>query len=310
MKLSKFLYLLALVIFVCSCKKDDTPFDVVAIDPQTLSETAIEDENEIQAYLQTHFYNYEEFENPPVDFDYEIKIDTISGDNAGKTPLLDQVQSENINVEVDEEEGAVQHTLYYLVVREGVEDSPTIGDTAFMRYEGLLLNATGFDASTTPAVFNLSQVVRGFGNGTTRLKGGMGPFENGDGTVRYDDHGIGLIIMPSGLGYFGSPPQGSNIPQYSPLMFKVDLLSFEKDTDLDDDGIPSILEDLNMDGNLNNDNTDEDTERIFFPNYNDSDDDGDGILTRDEISDDNGNIIIPYPDTDGDGIPDYLDSDS
>lgn len=307
---NRFYYLLAFVVFISSCKKDDTPFDAVPIDPQTLAETAVEDEMEIRAYLQTHFYNYEEFQNPPMDFDYEIKIDTISGDNAGKTPLLDQVQSETINVQESEEEGDVQHTLYYLVVREGIEDSPTIGDNSFVQYEGLLLDDTRFDASTTPAVFNLSQVVRGFGNGITRLKAGTGPIENGDGTVSYDGHGIGLVIMPSGLGYFNSPPVGSNIPSYSPLIFKVDLLSFEKDTDFDEDGIPSILEDLDMDGNLNNDNTDQDTERIFFPNYNDSDDDGDGTPTLDEISDENGNIIMPYPDSDGDGIPNYLDSDS
>ncbi len=310
MKLKRFFCLIALTIFIWSCKKDDNPVDAVIVPPRTLADVAVEDEKEIQAFLQTHFYNYEEFETPPTDFDFNIRIDTISGDNAGKTPLANQVQSETLDVLIDNEEGEIQHTLYYLIVNEGSEESPTIGDNVFVQYEGLLLDSTSFDASSTPVVFNLSRVVSGFGNGTTKLKGGTGPIENGDGTVRYDGHGIGMIIMPSGLGYFNSPPQGSNIPQYSPLIFKVDLLSFEEDTDLDKDGIPSILEDLDMDGNLNNDNTDQDSERIFFPNYNDADDDGDGTSTLEEISDDDGNIITPYPDTDGDGTPDYLDSDS
>ena len=310
MKLKAPFYFLILVLLIGSCKKDDAGPNAVVVPPQTLAETAVEDDAEIVAYLQTHFYNYEEFENPPADFDFEIRIDTISGDNAQKIPLIDQIQSETIAVLADDTEGEVAHKLYYLIAREGIAESPTIGDNTFVQYEGSLLNGVAFDASTTPTVFNLSLVVRGFGNGTTKLKAGNGPMENGDGTISYEGHGIGLIIMPSGLGYFSTPPQGSSIPLYSPLMFKVDLLSFEEDTDFDDDGIPSILEDLDMDGNLNNDNTDQDTERIFFPNYNDADDDGDGTPTLEEISDDEGNIITPYPDTDGDGTPDYLDADS
>ena len=84
----------------------------------------------------------------------------------------------------------------------------------------------------------------------------------------------------------------------------------QNEADHDRDGIPSILEDIDGDGNVKNDNTDEDQEQVFIPNYVDVDDDQDGTLTRDEISDENGNIIIPYPDTDGDGTPDYLDPDN
>lgn len=314
MKLNGIFGLLVLTLLIWSCKKDDGITNPIVVPPQTLTETAAENDTEIKTFLQTHFYNYEEFENPPADFDFKIKLDTIAGDNSGKTPLVDQVQSVSINVlSSDDAVGLVPHTLYYLEARPGTTDeSPTIGDNAFVQYEGSLLDGLTFDASTTPTIFNLSQVVQGYGNGVTKFKAGNGPIENGDGTVSYEGYGIGLIIMPSGLGYFNSPPQGSPIPSYSPLIFKVDMLSFEKDTDLDDDGIPSTMEDIDMDGNLNNDNTDADSEpfNVFLPNYTDSDDDGDGKSTRDEISDEAGNIIIPYPDSDGDGIFDYLDADS
>lgn len=311
MKISRFLYLLTVLSIFASCNNDDGIVDVEIVPPQTLAETAIENDAEIKSFLQTHFYNYEEFANPPADFDFKIKVDTIADDNADKIALIDQVETETIMVLADEDEGEVAHTLYYLVAREGIAGSPTIGDNAFVQYEGSLLNGTAFDASTTPSIFNLSQVVRGYGNGVIKLRGGTGPIENGDGTVSYDTYGIGMMIMPSGLGYFNSPPAGSIIASYTPLVFKVDMLSFEENTDLDNDGIPSIMEDIDGDGNLNNDNTDEDTEFGFFvPNYNDADDDGDGTPTLEEISDDDGNIIIPYPDTDGDLIPDYLDADS
>ena len=74
-------------------------------------------------------------------------------------------------------------------------------------------------------------------------------------------------------------------------MFEVNLLATNT-ADHDRDGVSTILEDLDGDGNLFNDDTDEDG----LPNYLDTDDDGDGILTKDELGDSN-----------DDGIPDYLD---
>ncbi|MEO9891786.1 FKBP-type peptidyl-prolyl cis-trans isomerase [Aurantibacter sp.] len=308
MQLKRIFYLLIVVIGIASCNNDDNSVSTVEV--QTLAETIVTDQDSINDFLDTHFYNYEDFANPEEDFDYKIIIDTIAGDNAAKLPLADFVETATLAVQVTEEEGYVDHTLYYIVAREGVGESPTIGDDAFVTYEGSLLDGTVFDSGTTPTVFNLSGVVRGFGNGVIKLKSGTGPIENGDGTVSYEDYGIGVVIMPSALGYYSSSTS-TLIPSYSPLIFKIDLLSFLADTDSDEDGIPNIEEDLDGDGNLNNDNTDVDLEVSFFvANYNDSDDDGDGILTLDEISDDEGNIIKPYPDTDGDGTPDYLDADS
>ncbi|MEM6318518.1 MAG: gliding motility-associated C-terminal domain-containing protein [Bacteroidota bacterium] len=66
--------------------------------------------------------------------------------------------------------------------------------------------------------------------------------------------------------------------------------------DSDGDGQPDELEDLNMDGNLENDDTDND----MIPNYRDDDDDNDGILTAVEESGPNGG------DGNGDGQPDCL----
>jgi FKBP-type peptidyl-prolyl cis-trans isomerase len=312
-----------------SCRNDD---DVTpeAIPPRLLSEVAAEDEADILAFLSTHTFNYEEFREASPNSEIKIKFDTIAGENADKTAILDinsenipgmELISETISVASSDfgrsDEEVIDHTLYILIARQGaVTDSmPTIGDNAIVRYEGQLLNGTFFDASSAqPISFNLSGVVRGFGNGVEYFQKGMGPFENGDGTISYEGYGIGAIFIPSGLGYFASP--SGSIPSYTPLIFKIDLFDYEPDTDFDGDGIPSIQEDINNDGNLNNDNTDDETEpfNVFLANYNDADDDGDGIPTRDEIlidgeiqKDANGKVI--FPDTDGDGIPDHLDNE-
>ena len=83
---------------------------------------------------------------------------------------------------------------------------------------------------------------------------------------------------------------GDNIPNYL-------------DSDDDGDGVLTIDEDLDSDGDLTNDDTDGDG----IPNYLDNDDDGDGILTINEDLDSDGNLT--NDDTDGDDIPNYLDND-
>lgn len=316
MKLKKILVFTIVFGSIWSCKKDDDPIGEV-VPPRSIIEVAAEDDAEIVTFLTTHFFNYDEFQNPPEGFDYRIKFDTIAGENEGKISIMESgslpgmefgvetisVKSSSFGIDDGEE---ANHKLYYLIARQGAsEENPTIGDNVTLRYEGLLLNGTLFDASSNqPLRLNLSGVVRGFGNGVEYLKTGTEPIDNEDGTVGSTDYGVGAIFMPSGLGYFNSA-SGSVISAYSPLIFKIDAFSYEKNTDFDGDGIPSYLEDIDEDGNLNNDNTDGD----ILANYNDTDDDGDGIPTRDEIIiDDEGNV--EFKDTDGDGTPDHLDSDS
>lgn len=308
---------LLITIFLGSCNNDDDRPVAELVPPRLLSEVVVEDDAELQEFLKSHFYNYEDFEEP-IDpgFDMIVRIDTIAGDNADKRPLWDDVQTENILVEssdlgLDDEE-EIQHTLYYVVVRDGVGGSPTFADNTVLRYEGTLLSGDAFDGSNSPVNQYLSgNLITGYAKGVEKFNAGEGPFDNGDGTVSFENYGIGILFIPSGLGYFDRPPNGSGIPQYAPLIFKIDVLSFEPDTDFDGDGIPSILEDINGDGNLNNDNTDADTEPfgVFLADHNDTDDDGDGIPTREEIDiDEEGNVT--FRDTDGDGIWDHLDNDN
>ena len=320
MKRNQLIALSLLVLGIWSCKNDDDGLlDAEIVPPRTMTEVAIEDNDEIIAFLQTHFYNYEEFENPPADFDFVIIFDTIAGDNADKTSILDRPELKSV---VIREESAtfgrddgeeVDHTLYYLEARIGVGESPTIGDNVVLQYEGTLFDGTPFDGHNTPLNQYLSGgLIRGYSNGAEKFNAGTGPIENGDGTVSFEDYGVGAIFIPSGLGYFSRPPQTSIIGAYTPVIFKIAVLAFEKDTDFDGDGIPSILEDVDGDGNLNNDNTDSALEpsNVFFPNHNDTDDDQDGIPTIDEIELDAEGNFVGFKDSDGDGIMDHLDNDS
>lgn len=327
MTLKNYYFTAFVLLLIMSCKKDDDN-GAVTIPPQSLSETEAENDAEIVAFLKTHFYNYDEFANPPEGFDYKIVFDTIAGDNADKTSLYNsgslpgvEFITQIINVDASSlglSTGETQdHKLYILIARQGLGGKPTIGDNSILRYEGQLLNGKLFDASSRqPVKFYLADpgLRIGFAQAMLKLETSGENIINVDGTVSYINYGVGVAFMPSGLAYFNSAT--ATIPAYSPLIFKLDAISYEPDTDYDKDGIPSIQEDINKNGNLNDDNTDVDTEFTAnrLPNHADPDDDGDGKPTSEEIlidgvikKDSNGKII--FPDSDGDGTPDHLDKD-
>lgn len=320
--MKRILSVLSIALLLASCASDDN--DVQITPPRLLSEVEPENRQEIIAFLKTHFYNYEDFQSPPADFDFKIRVDTIAGDNANKIPLIQQVDSAIINVSstefsLNDGEEDIPHQYYYLNARPGIEskDNPSVADSTFVRYEGKLLNGTSFDGSTTsPVWFDLARIqaplqgFRGFSEGMVNFKPGGDPIVNPDGTFVVEDYGVGMMIFPSGLGGFNALTTG--IPQYSPLIFEIDLFTINV-SDHDNDGIPSIQEDLNGNGYLYDDNTDEADELAAgFPqsvDFLDVDDDDDGTPTRDEIII-NSDGTITFPDTDGDGVPDYLDKDN
>ncbi|MBC2840127.1 FKBP-type peptidyl-prolyl cis-trans isomerase [Robiginitalea sp. SC105] len=310
---------------IFGCSNDDDG-GIVRVPPRTLAEVLPEDQAAIQEFLQTHFYNYEEFASPPAGFNYRIVIDTIAGDNADKEPLSTQVSSQQITVFASEfgleDEEEVVHTFYYLEAVVGGEPVdpvvPTVADSVLVTYEGSLLNGDTFDGSfVEPVWFDLAGLqgplsgARGFAEAMPFLKAATDITANPDGTLSADNAGVGLMILPSGLGFFNNA--AGEIPSYSPLVFSVRLFAVER-TDHDGDGIPSIDEDLDGDGYLYNDNTDEESERSAFgtllrSNFLDADDDGDGTPTREEIVI-NGDGTITFPDSNNNGIPDYLDPDT
>ncbi|MDX1364778.1 FKBP-type peptidyl-prolyl cis-trans isomerase [Arenibacter latericius] len=238
--------LLPAFIFVAiwSCKKDDSP-SVEVVPPRLLSEVSVENDATIREFLENHFYNYEEFANPGPDFDYRIVIDSIAGDNADKTPLSEQVLEKVVKVSSSDlnlpsEEVDVEHTLYYLIAREGIGNQATVKDSVYLNYKGSRLNGTVFDSRFgSPTWFDLpgsismqsAPSVTGFREGVAQFKAGGEITENGDGTFDVEGSGVGLIIMPSGLAYFQSSSVGE---AYAPLLFEINLLVAKTKEDEDD----------------------------------------------------------------------------
>lgn len=311
MKINNIAYLLLTCILIFSCKKDDDGPTTIPL--RDYEEVALENDAAITAFLETHFYTLDEG---------KIVIDTIAGANADNTPLSELTELKVKTVTVNE----VPHKLYYIIVREGEGERPSSAARIFARYRGTNLERERFDASNIAISLNLLGddtkiegnfgVVRGFRELAMLLNASTGFEVNPDNSINWnDDYGMGIVIMPSGLGYFERSVGGSS---YNPLVFTLDMLQFEEvDQDYSvvqnsyvysPDGLTSDMEDIDGDGYPENDDTDGDG----IPNYIDPDDDGDGILTLyeyDVLENDGEGDGIP-DDTDGDGIPNYLDPDN
>ena len=288
----KLFFLVPVFLLFLQCKKEDTT------EPYTIrdySEQVIVDQDLLETYLKTHTYNYEDFNN---ESDVNINLDTISDNNSSRVSLFEQASIKTIDV-TNAEGQITSHNLYYIIAREGSNESPSVADSVYVAYDGILTDGSTFDNRKFPIWIDLANSLEGFREGVSELRTGKFT-ENSNGTIAYTSFGVGLFFIPSGIGYFENISSG--IPEYSPLIFTVKLMT-HTDTDHDNDGILSIFEDIDGDNKPFGDDSDGDN----LWNMYDVDDDGDGILTVNEIDKNNDSII---DDTNNDGIPDYLDPDN
>jgi FKBP-type peptidyl-prolyl cis-trans isomerase FkpA len=149
---SKILLQLTVVFLaVYSCKKDTGSEVVITIPPEPLSDVVGVNAEQIEVFLKTHTYNYEEFTSPESDFDFEIKIDTLIGSSSKKslfelaTPRTLSVSSDYFGIDSEE---VVDFTYYYIIAREGAGSSPTVADSTLVKYKGQLLDGRVFDQSS------------------------------------------------------------------------------------------------------------------------------------------------------------------
>ena len=130
-----FLLLIASFLVLYSCKKDD---DEALVEDRDYTEQYVLDEQLIEDYLKTHFYNYEDFDTP-ISNNFEITLDSIYGENSNRTPLYDQIIKKKVPV-IDKNGVVVDHNLYYLLAKSGLGQKPSNVDSAYVSYEGSLLN--------------------------------------------------------------------------------------------------------------------------------------------------------------------------
>ncbi|MEM6514682.1 MAG: FKBP-type peptidyl-prolyl cis-trans isomerase [Bacteroidota bacterium] len=303
----KNLFFIVFLITICSlsCRPDET--DINQIPPRDRTEQQITDNDSIIGYLQTHYYNSALFENGGNYSISDIVISELPTDENGNyqdlpnpeenTLLIDDVETLTTNFE------DADYEFYILRINQGGGETPNFTDNVKIRYSGNLLDEVVFDTNVNADdPLDMTAVIRGWVQVIPTFSAAeSGPFINDDGTLAYDNYGLGVMFIPSGLAYFNQGRTG--IPAYSNLIFKFELYDTSV-FDHDGDGVLSHLEDLNDNMNVFDDDTDGD----LAPNYFDNDDDGDGVFSIFEDIDGDGDPS--NDDTNGDGIPNYLDPES
>lgn len=104
--------------------------------------------------------------------------------------------------------------LQYKIIKAGSGASPSASDTVTVQYEGSLINGTVFDSSYKrgqPATFAVNQVIPGWTEALQMMKPGA----------------MWMLYIPAKLAY-GEQAVGDMIPPNSTLIFKVELLSVNK----------------------------------------------------------------------------------
>ena len=319
MKLKLYILLISILFVGFSCG-DDGADDVIEVPEADRTEQQVIDNDSLVGYLQTHYVNESILiNNQSILFnDFEINELPEDGnlpDPDQNTLLIDLVETFTTTY------FDVEYEYYILKVNQGGSDnSPNFSDKVRVSYEGTLMDNTVFDSSITPVDFDLTSTIAGWGRVLPEFNNAEDVIINSDGTVTYNTPGLGIMFLPSGLGYYSAA--AGSVPVYSNLIFKFKIYQSEFN-DHDFDNVPSHLEDLDGDYDLTDDNSDDDS----FADFVDSDDDNDGTLTIDEDLEPDTDLTVDRDgdgdptndigdgdptndDTDGDGVPNYLDPDN
>jgi len=318
MRFKLYIFLFAILLLGFSCGDDDDD-GVIQVPEADRTEQQVIDNDSLVTFLQSHYVDASLLTNNSTILLNEIEINQLPEDGELPNPnqnslLIDMVETLTTTY------FDVEYEYYILKINQGgSENSPNFSDKVRVSYEGTLMDDTVFDSSSTPVDFDLTSTIAGWGRVLPEYNNAEDFLINSDGTVTYNNPGIGIMFLPSGLGYYSAA--AGSVPVYSNLIFKFKVFQSELN-DHDFDNVPSHLEDLNADYDLTNDDTDEDT----FADFVDSDDDNDGTLTIDEDLEPDSDLTVDRDgdgdptndigdgdptndDSDGDGIPNYLDPD-
>ncbi len=264
--IKQFFVLIGLGIVLFSCSKDTPKSTVVLRDAKAQYVT---DSIAIDHFLKTH--------SLVVDGD-NVKMDLIE---KGSTTLSIMEQKDYPLQQKVISKYGVKYKLYYLKISEGEKENPTRYDSLLVSYKGTSLQGDLFDyrpnaSWSTPKAIKTSGdlfSLEGPQQIITEFKTGSVISSNDDGTTTFKGVGVGVMFIPSGLGYFETSQK--LLPEYSPFILKFNL-HLMKSRDHDLDGVLTKDEDVKK----NNDYYDDDTDGDGVPDFLDGDDDGDGILTK------------------------------
>ena len=225
---------------VLSCGDDGDP-NLTSVPEADRTEQQVIDDDTLVSYLENHYVNLSFLlNNPTLSLD-DIIISELPEDGNIPNPNENSLLIDAVEV-LTTTYFDVEYKYYILKINQGgAAESPNFSDKVRVSYEGSLMDFTIFDSSTSPVDFDLTATIAGWGRVLPEFNNALDFSVNDDGTVNYNDPGIGIMFLPSGLGYFSAA--AGSVPVYSNLIFKFKVFQSETN-DHDFDNVPSHLEDL------------------------------------------------------------------
>ncbi|HMC01691.1 MAG TPA: FKBP-type peptidyl-prolyl cis-trans isomerase, partial [Flavobacteriaceae bacterium] len=199
--------ILCLLSVFLSCNKDDDGGGIPEPTQRDRTEQQAADKDSLTDYLQNHYYNSSAFVSNPdpslADLVVsELPEDGVLPDPDNNTLLIDAVETHTtIFADTDYE-------YYILRLNQGDgAESPHFSDDVRVNYSGNTLDDEVFDSSVNPVEFDLYatgiiQIIPGWRKVLPKFNVAESFIENGDGTIDYMNHGLGVMYLPSGLAYF------------------------------------------------------------------------------------------------------------
>ncbi len=265
-KIKNILVLLTFAVIIYACG-DDNVFSNPYADVN-YEALAVSDNDSIVKFLESHYYDTSLKSLEPL-----VDGETAMLNDAARLKTIDVTQND------------INYKLYVFVTEVGVpdftedttddptkrKDFPTKMDSVFVNRKGIELVNNNLDSSPfdqdDETWFSLGATlglggqapspIIGWIEGFQKLKSGENITNNGP--LTFQNTGNGYFFIPSGLAYPSINYQigQSQNPLFDKiLVFKVELLDIVENTDHDFDGVASINEDADGDGDPTNDFSD------------------------------------------------------
>ena len=217
MKYKLYILLITILLLGFSCGDDDDD-GIIEVPEADRTEQQVIDNDSLVSYLQSHYVDASLLSNNPTISFTEININQLPDDgelpNPNQNSLLIDIVETLTTTYFD-----VEYEYYILKINQGgSENSPNFSDKVRVSYEGTLMDDTVFDSSSTPVDFDLTSTIAGWGRVLPEFNLAEDFIINSDGTVTYNNPGIGIMFLPSGLGYYSAA--AGSVPVYSNLIFK------------------------------------------------------------------------------------------
>lgn len=267
-KFFKIIFCLSVIVSLFSCSKDDNNPTVKLRD---YTEQYAKDIDSIDKFIDTH--------SMIVDADYNVSFTEIPL-NGVEISIREQTEYPLEFKTVTNIAHEVDYKVYYIKLREGVNERPTAVDSIHVSYRGVeTIKGTQFDFAQNPVWFNTDELVPGWSEIMPYFKTGTYSDIDDPNPTTFENYGAGIMFLPSGMGYYNT--SAGVLPGYSNLVFTFKLYELRY-RDHDGDKILS-KDEVPVGSDFLYDPQDFDSDEDDVPNYFDVDDDGDRVLTKNEI---------------------------